>query len=124
MKIVLITILLLTLGACATNAKRTNKIELGMSKSEVINILESEPDETRAAGNQTFFMYKMKNGVPENNLARYSLGIITIGFSETLTPWTDYIFVFDETNKLKMFGKVGDFDTTRPETIRVISSQQ
>lgn len=91
-----------------------------MSKAQVIDKIGTGPDETRAAGGHTFLIYQMREKLPENDIARISLGIVTFGITEMVAPWNDYVFVFDEKESLQKFGRVGDFNTTRPETYRVI----
>lgn len=123
MKAVLL-ISLLALVSCATSAKKTNRLSLGMSKNEVIEKIGVSPDESRAAEGHTFLIYKMREKLPESDVARVSIGIVTFGITEIVAPWQDYVFVFDQENKLQKYGRVGDFGTTRPDTIKVIHSKE
>lgn len=84
---------------CATSTK-INDVQLGMTKAEVISIM-GEPNSVSAQGGAEYLNYSLIDNL-------YTMG-------NTYQPY--YVRLID--GKVESFGKTGDFDSTKPETIRV-----
>jgi outer membrane protein assembly factor BamE (lipoprotein component of BamABCDE complex) len=82
---------------CATNQKM-NELTVGMSKQEVIAIL-GPPETTSAQDDVEYLSYKLAKRAYFAKTKDYYVRIIK--------------------GKLESFGKVGDFDSRQPTTIRI-----
>jgi hypothetical protein len=91
MKFALI-VTLLAIVSCAHHVKDTNKLKLGMDRSEVEKMF-GEPESTKMSAPYTYLTY---------NLKRMSTQIFN------LEP---HVFVFDEKDKLIQFGSIEDFSS-------------
>jgi len=100
MKLLAAFALAILLFGCATSHK-INAVQLGMSKSEVITAM-GNPVSTSAQGGAEYLNYKLS----ETNVdAKHGV----------TAPY--YIRLID--GKVESYGKTGDFDSTKPDTIRI-----
>jgi outer membrane protein assembly factor BamE (lipoprotein component of BamABCDE complex) len=93
-------LVLLLLTGCAT-AKKINRVSIGMSKSQVIQLM-GRPSSTSAKGNIEYLIYKLSE---TDDHAWYGI-------------YTDY-FVKLINGHVDSYGKLGDFDSTKDPTINV-----
>ena len=100
-QIILTTMLTGLLFSCAESQK-TNKIAIGMSKSEVIQVMGREPDSTAAKGQTEYFTYNLLKNYWERKPGDYS----------------DAFFIRTVKGKVESFGKMGDFDSMQAPEIR------
>lgn len=119
----IVLVALFVLASCATSVRKTNELNLGMSKKEVISIL-GTPDSTRGAGTETHLTYRLHEGAVENKILRGIAGVTTFGIVGNDRDDKDYVFVFGADNNLVKFGRIGDFGTTAPDTVKVIHAQE
>ncbi|MDR0723990.1 MAG: hypothetical protein LBF23_02260 [Endomicrobium sp.] len=82
------------LTSCAT-AYKMNKLELGMTKTEVIKKI-GEPDSTSAQGRSVYLMYNLYETSDDSYNGHY----------------TKY-FVRLIDDRVESFGQIGDFDSTK-----------
>jgi outer membrane protein assembly factor BamE (lipoprotein component of BamABCDE complex) len=97
-------IILFGLSACSSpSVKDTNELSPGMSREKVVEKF-GDPESTRGTEDETYLTYFLKPG-----------------------HWQDeeeYIFVFDDDDKLKTYGKKGDFDSLEVSTGRLIQAEE
>lgn len=84
-------LLMIFLCGCATTAGNLNRLNLDMSKSEVIKIM-GHPYETKAKGDQEVLVYYLR--------------------------MQEYWLVFEYGNLIQ-YGRAGDYETASPPTRRV-----
>lgn len=94
---------IMTLSSCATKVEKTNDLKHGMDQAKVEKLF-GKPHSTRGTDNETYLTYLLKDGF--------------FGDKE------EYVFVFDESSKLKTYGKQGDFDSLEVDTGRVIQKEE
>jgi starvation-inducible outer membrane lipoprotein len=90
----LVSLFAVLLLGCATPSQSLNKVNIGMTKAEVISAL-GQPESTRANKGTEYLIYTMNNGWGSPIL-----------FSE--------YFVKLVNGKVESYGRVGDFDSTKP----------
>ena len=91
LKTILIPLIAVTLIGCATS-QNMNKISLGMSKPEVVRAL----------------------GEPGSTSANQSVEYLIYVFDEEGTGWSTRYFVKLTDGHVVSYGRVGDFDSTKP----------
>jgi Cft2 family RNA processing exonuclease len=96
--IVLCVLASLTSG-CVTSAKKMNRISLGMTKEDVINVL-GEPDSMKAG-----------QGV---EVMEYMLAPANAVVSDGEAHW-----VFIKDGKVVQYGRAGDFGTSKDPTLTI-----
>ena len=113
---------LLFLTACAGTASKTNQLNLGMTKTEVIGAM-GEPTSSHATDGIEYLVYRLTSGsTVGTNAGCAALGLITFGIAYAVRPEctggerVDY-FVQIKDNKLISYGKVGDFNSTKNPTL-------
>jgi len=89
--VIIIATFILSIG-CAT-ASNLNRLNVGMTKQQVINVL-GDPESASAKEGVEYFRYCL----PMNRMG----------------GWKDWYFVRLENNKVVAYGRVGDFGYTRP----------
>jgi hypothetical protein len=99
-KILILLVAIVCVG-CATSSKNLNMISIGMSKSEVIDIL-GEPESTSAKGGAEYMIYSLKERISKPG--------------ETIFPVAieGKYYVRLVGGKVESYGRVGDFDSTKP----------
>jgi hypothetical protein len=103
-RILISTIAMLFLYGCAGTPKM-NTLSVGMTKAEVIAVMEREPDSTSAQRGVEYLTYLLWRDFWNRRPGDYS----------------DRFFVKLINGKVESFGKVGDFDSTKvPETKQTI----
>lgn len=100
MKFSLLIALTLLIVGCATPSKM-NSVQLGMSKAEVIAVM-GEPSSASAQGSSEYLNYNLYDTFDD------MLGS---------TPTQYYVRLIN--GEVESYGTTGDFDSTRPATIRV-----
>ena len=95
---------ILLLNCSPVNVDDQLRMQLGMSRSEVIAIL-GKPIEIKVSGKSEYLMY---SGRPAGRIAPFPGEI-----------WQDYFYRFID-GRLESFGKMGDFDSTKDPTQKVI----
>lgn len=96
----------LLVTACAGTTMKINKVSLGMTKAEVIKVMEEEPYSTAAQDNVEYLKYYLKYGAWD-----------VIAFDK----YPEFYFIRLVDGKVESFGKMGDFDSTKvPETKKEI----
>ncbi len=109
MKKILILIVLFSVGC--TSMRNFNKLEVGMSELEVKETL-GKPRIKSAINNRTVYRYNIGKN--------FSRCFVVIGWLFGISPPTDYeYFVRFMDGKTDSFGKMGDFDSTKPDTLRI-----
>jgi hypothetical protein len=93
--------LLVTLTACASTGKKLNRVALGMSKPQVIDVM-GDPDSTKASDGIEVLVY----------------GVDKMWSTEVYSYSGDYWIVLKD-GKVAKYGKPGDFGTAEPAAIRV-----
>ena len=105
MKNRILALFVLFLAGCATSATTLNKISIGMTKAEVIQIM-GQPESTRANQGVEYVIYTLHEST---SLAYGSnAGIIAV-------PVTDKYFVKIVGGHVESYGRIGDFDSTNPQ---------
>ena len=109
---------LLFLTACAGTASKTNQLNLGMTKSQVIEVM-GDPTSSHATDGVEYMVYRLTAGATiGTNAGCAALGLITFGMAYAVRPEctggerVDYFAQFKE-GKLISYGKVGDFDSNK-----------
>ncbi|SPD71947.1 exported hypothetical protein [uncultured Desulfobacterium sp.] len=87
--------------ACATSSKKLNKLSVGMSKVEVVQIL-GTPESTSATRGVEFLTYSLRE-----RIARPGEAIAPISILEKYS-----VKLVD--GKVESYGRLGDFDSTKP----------
>ena len=98
MKTILLMVVALLVAGCAT-ADKLNAVQLGMSEADVIGILGS-PKSTSAQGSTEYMNYDFYDH--KNN----------VGF-----PVPHFVRLID--GRVESFGKTGDFDSTKVDSVRI-----
>ena len=102
--ILISTIVILFLYGCAGTPKM-NRLSVGMTKAEVISVMDREPDSTSAQGGVEYLTYLLWRDFWDRRPGDYS----------------DRFFVRLINGKVESYGKAGDFDSTKvPETKQTI----
>lgn len=94
-------LLCLALGGCAATATKITNVHLGMTKQQVIAVM-GPPTSVSAQGDTEYLRYMLS----ESGRAEYR-GV--------RAPY--FVKLID--GKVESFGRVGDFDSTKPPTIRI-----
>ena len=103
MKKVLIVLLTVALFSCA-GAPKMNKLMLGMTKLQVIDVM-GEPDSTAAQAGTEYLKYNLWKDYWDRSPGNYS------------EPY--FVRLVDD--KVESYGRMGDFDSTKvPETKQTI----
>lgn len=101
MKYAIAFLLMMTSIGCATTANRLNKISIGMTKPEVIDLL----------------------GDPVSVSATNSVEYLNYQFTETrndiIYKREHPYFVRIVSGKVESYGKLGDFNSTKDNTIKI-----
>ena len=100
MKYLFPIILAMMVVSCATSSK-INAIQLGMTKSEVITVM-GEPVSISAQGGAGYLNYALSENSDD-------------AFMRFTTPY--YVRLVN--GKVESYGRTGDFDSTKPTTVRV-----
>ena len=95
MKTILLMLAALLVVGCVTTAK-LNAVQIGMSEAEVIGILGS-PKSTSAQGSTEYMNYDLFDN--QNGVVPHFVRLID--------------------GRVESFGKLGDFDSTKVDTIRI-----
>ena len=106
----LLLLSVLGLTACAS-AHKMNKINLGMHKKEIINIL-GEPVHTSAKDNYEYLNYQFTKNAHDAYFEGLWGGIKT----------DYYVRLVD--GKVESYGQKGDFDSTKPYTQKIIIREE
>ena len=119
-------VLALLLNGCANTALNMNQMSVGMSKSEVISVL-GEPSESRASDGVEYLMYRLRTTPSAGKQAGCgAAGWLTLGLTYMIKECqysnNDY-FVQLEENKVRSYGRVGDFDSTEDEKATITVNQ-
>jgi len=86
---------------CATSSKNLNKVRVGMTKAEVIQIL-GQPESTRANRAVEFLIYSLSERIARPGEAPAPVQIL------------GKYFVKFVDGHVESFGHLGDFDSTKP----------
>ena len=106
LKYVLVIILTLIVGCSHVNDRekypslKMNDIKIGMTKQQVIKIL-GQPSSTSAINNTVYLNYRLHEWNHPDGKEK-----------------TDYYIRFID-DKVESYGKFGDFDSTKPPTVRI-----
>jgi len=96
-KAILLLSLIFISGCMIPTSKKMNLVSIGMTKAEVITKL-GDPSSTRASNGVEFLIYNLAPAeafiVDENHLPEYFVRIVN--------------------GKVDSYGKMGDFDSTKP----------
>jgi len=110
--------MLLMLVGCAGTASKTNQLSLGMTTSQVVEVM-GEPTSSRATDGIEYMVYRLTAGsTAGTNAGCAALGVITFGMAYAVRPEctggerVDYFAQFKD-GKLISYGKVGDFNSTK-----------
>ena len=96
MKNILVLLLCLGLVGCVT-AQKMNKLNLGMTKAEVIKVM-GNPTSISAKGNTEYLNYRLKE-------------------TTDMYEWGTMYFIRIIDGKVDSYGRLGDFDSTKvPES--------
>jgi len=95
------TLIAVLLAGCATSSQVINKVKLGMTKAEVIEIM-GQPKSTRANREAEYLVYKLREGITKPFT---TLGPVSI---------EEEYFVKLVDGRVESYGRVGDFDSTKP----------
>lgn len=98
MRFLLVTVALIAFSACATGARKINRISLGMTKAQVIDTI-GQPDLMRAGDGVEVMEYE------DSGLT-------------TLIPGTYWVIL--QGGQVVKYGRAGDFGTALPSTQKVI----
>jgi len=98
-------LLFVTLAGCATLGSRMNKVSLGMTKAEVIDVL-GTPNSTKAFSPREILVYDD----------------VEVAFRLDGPKRTEY-WVALQDGRVYFYGKAGDFGSAQPPTQRVILDQ-
>ncbi|NIA06724.1 MAG: hypothetical protein GWP14_03655 [Actinobacteria bacterium] len=90
------------------NASKLNKVELGMTKAEVIEQM-GKPDSIRAQGNTEYLVYRLATE-KDYSMAWY--------FGMTFVHKDDY-FARLVDGKVDAYGRFGDFDSTKDPKLQI-----
>jgi hypothetical protein len=101
-----VAVLTCLLVGCATSLTKTNQLEQGMTKKEVIALL-GNPSSVAANGPTQLMRYKLDPGFDMSE---------GMGLKE--------YWVFIENNIVTQFGKPGDFGNSRDPTMKLIIEKQ
>ena len=101
-KIILSLFVCLILAACA-NAGKISRVQMAMSKPEVIDIM-GTPVSTSASGKIEYLNYSLLEATGPGNWPR---------------PY--YVRLID--GKVDSYGRLGDFDSTKTNTLRIENDQ-
>ena len=104
MKVLAVIALAILLFGCATSSK-INAVQLGMSKSEVIAVM-GNPVSISAKGGSEYLNY---------NLSETD--------DDAFRGWTTPYYVRLVDGKVDSYGRTGDFDSTQPDTIKIITDE-
>jgi len=100
----ILTIFAVALSACAATPKM-NRLSIGMTKAEVVAVMEREPDSTSARSGVEYLTYNLWRDFWDRRPGDYS----------------DRFFVRLISGKVESYGRIGDFDSTKvPETKQTI----
>ena len=91
---------LVLVAACVGNSRRINKINLGMSKKDVIKIL-GQPISTSAINNTEYLKYRFKEESSDGYSTLYYVRLIG--------------------GTVDSFGRAGDFDSSKDPTVKIKS---
>ena len=111
--------LCLFLVACATKgASLLNNISLGMSKEQVVSEM-GTPSTTRAISGNEFLIYQLSNKRVSCAVGTaVSLGAAAI--NDSIGCQGEEYFIKFENGKAIAYGKVGDFNSTKDPTMRIL----
>jgi hypothetical protein len=88
-------------AGCATSSKNLNKVSVGMTKAEVIQVL-GQPESTRANRGVEFLIYSLREGISKPGTTIVPISI------------EGQYFVKLVDGRVESYGRVGDFDSTKP----------
>lgn len=97
------------LTACATPSKTLNSVSVGMTKAEVIQIM-GEPQSTSATGGTEYLLYTLNDGA--------SVATDALGQSHLQLQTKNSYFVRLKGGLVDSYGRVGDFDSTKPPEVK------
>jgi SmpA / OmlA family len=89
---VLLFLSLTVLAGCATFSEKMNELSIGMTKEQVIEVL-GQPASTSAKDNLQYMKYKFRR-------------------DNQLLPPQHFVRLVD--GKVDAYGRIGDFDSTKP----------
>jgi outer membrane protein assembly factor BamE (lipoprotein component of BamABCDE complex) len=101
MKKALLVLLLMGLTAGCATAEKMNQVSVGMTKSEVIEVMGS-PTSSSAQGSTEYMNYALYDTAEARRFGLY----------------TRY-FVRLVNGRVESYGRTGDFDSTQPKTQRI-----
>ena len=102
LKILIIVVVMI--AGCATSSKNMNRLRIGMSKAEVIHILDS-PESTRASQEVEFLIFNLMERIAQPGEAIAPI------------PINNKYFVKLIDGKVESYGRIGDFNSTRGHEI-------
>ena len=105
--VTMLAILLATVTGCATSAKKMNRLEVGMTKQQVISIL-GQPESIAAQGNGVEAMrYELSAG--------HDWWTADMGAFQKKRDY--YVRLIN--GRVESYGQMGDFDSTKNPTIEI-----
>lgn len=117
--------LMLFMAGCASQGTRVNlnAITVGMTKPEVIDAMGS-PHSTSAADGVEYMLYTLTEGTDSSTAAACGgAGVLTLGLiylaDECRNGLRDDYFVRLTGGRVDAYGRVGDFDSTNPERVKI-----
>ena len=99
MKRLSVLLVLIFVSGCAT-AHKISKVQLGMTKNEVIQVM-GPPDSISAKGNIEYLNYQLQE----------------FGIDNRLITRPYYVRILE--GRVDSFGRLGDFDSTQKPTVRL-----
>lgn len=121
-KSLLVILTLIMASGCASTIQKTLQLSVGMSKSEVIQIM-GNPESSKASDGAEFLIYKLQPGTSLGVGAVCGMaGLLTIGIAYADPRCTggkeEEHFVKLESGKVVSYGRIGDFDPALNINIR------
>ncbi len=112
----IIVFLFLGVTACATSLTKTNELNIGMTKAEVIQVL-GTPDTTRAVEGVEYLTYQLGTGFSPDKC--FIGTILTLGIMAPMACGHEYLIPFIvrlADRKVNAYGKPRDFDLSKNPT--------
>ena len=124
-KIIILLTTVLSIG-CSNTQTNINTISVGMTKAEVVNAM-GQPDTSRATDGVEYLVYSLTDAPSAGKqTACGSLALFTLGatyLSPDCQSAENDFFVQLVQGRVRAYGKVGDFDSTKnPEATININS--
>lgn len=121
----LLILMAIALTGCVSQGSQTklNAVHVGMSKSEVIEVM-GNPDRTSADSGVEYLVYQLADGTDGGTAAACAgAGVLTVGLiylaEDCRGGEKDDFFVRLVNGQVDAYGRVGDFNSTRDPAITV-----